>query len=332
MIAATLVSALAAFAPAPLAAPPTCQPTTVTTRPGVAVALTTNCTDTGANPTVTITKAPIGGTLPTLPGTYTPAPGFSGVDEVRYTVTNATTGETSAQSSINLVVNSLPTCSNGTATTTVDTPLVLTFPCTDPDGGSVLVKAEHGQHGTVDPTVGTRITYTPDSGYAGTDEIRFVGMEGGFVTAERTLALTITPKPVATATPTPTATATPDATPTPPPPPIVVPTAVPTPPADKTAPSLIVKATGTPSVAKGASFSVTSNEGAVAQLTLAAGKHKASKAAVLSSDTTTVTLKLSAKARKALKAKKSVKSTLTVVATDAAGNRAAKKLSVTLKR
>ena len=47
---------------------------------------------------------------------------------------------------------------------------------------------------------------------------------------------------------------------------------------------------------------------------------------------TKVTFKLSAKARKALKSKKSVKARLTVVATDAAGNRATKELSVTLRR
>lgn len=312
------------------AADPVCQPRTYTTRPGVAVAVDINCVDAGVAPTVAITRTPIGGTLPALPGQYTPSPGFNGVDEVRYTVTNTATGLTSAETSINLVVNSLPTCSNGTATTEVDKPLKLVFPCTDPDGNAVLIRAEHGAHGTVDPTVGTQITYTPAPGYVGTDEVSFVGMDGAFQTAPRTLVITITPAPVVTATPTPTVTATPDASVTP------QPTAAPTPAppgggADTAGPAVTVKASK-PSVAKGVALTLTSDEPAIAKLTLTAGKHKVATAATLKRGTTTVTLKLSARARKALKAKRAVKSTLTVVATDAAGNAATTKVAVTLKR
>ncbi|RKQ90446.1 carboxypeptidase family protein [Solirubrobacter pauli] len=312
------------------AADPTCAPVTVTTRPGVPVALTINCVDAGVAPIVTITLPPVGGTLPALPGQYTPSPGFNGVDQVRYKVTNTATGLTSQETSINLVVNALPTCSNGTATTVAGQPLKLVFPCTDPDGGTVLVRAEDGDHGVVDPRVGTKLTYTPEPGFVGTDVVRFIGMDGAFQTAQRTLTITVTPAPVVTATPT----ASPDPTETPQP--TVVPTATPSPgpgPApDARAPKLTVKATGKPSVAKGATFSVAADEAAVAKLTLAAGKHTATKTAVLQRGTAKVALKLSARSRKALKARKTVKATLTVVATDAAGNRSTTKLTVTLRR
>jgi hypothetical protein len=292
--------------------------------------LQTTCVDTGDNPTVTVVTPPIGGTLPALPGLYTPAPGFHGVDHLVYTVKNTTTGETSEQTTINIVVNTQPTCSNGTATTSVNTPVKLAFPCNDPDGDSVLIRAENGQHGTVDPSVGTTITYTPEAGYIGTDEIEFVGMEGAFTTPTRKLTITVTATATPTATASPEATATPSATVAP------APTATPTPivpgATDTAAPSITVKATGKPSISKGVTFAVTSNEAGSAKLTLAVAKQTVSKSSKLVSGTTKVVLKLSAKARKALRAKKSVKGTLTVVASDGAGNRATKKLSVTLKR
>jgi len=328
---APLAAVFAAFAAPQSAAPPTCTPATVTTAPGVAVAVAPNCQGAGANPTVTIDLAPIGGTLDGFPGTYRPSAGFNGVDHFRYTVTNTTTGETSAVTEVNIVVNSLPTCSDGTATTPVNTPLVVAFPCTDPDGNAVLIHTGDGQHGTVDPAVGTRITYTPEPGFVGTDTLTFFGSDGAFQTAERTLTITVT----AAATPAPTATATPDASSTPAPTATATPKPLgspsPAPAGDTTAPTVTVKA-GKASIAKGVALTFTSSELATAKLTLVAAKTTTSKTTALTRGTTKLTLKLSAKARKALKAFKTVKATLTLVATDAAGNRATKKLSVTLKR
>src|SRR5690349_3526377 len=114
MIATALATLLTTFA-----APPACLPSTVVTAPGVPVAVTTDCDSPG---TVAIVDAPVGGSLSGLPGTYTPFAGFHGVDHLTYTVTNGG-GETSQQTAINIVVNSLPHCDDGTATTPVDTPL-----------------------------------------------------------------------------------------------------------------------------------------------------------------------------------------------------------------
>jgi hypothetical protein len=309
---ATLAAVFTAFG-AP-AAPPVCLPSTVVTTPGVPVQLQTNCDQAG---TAAIVTPPVSGALPGLPGMYTPAAGFRGTDHVIYTLTNAG-AETSLQTAINIVVNSRPGCADGTATTEVGKPLKLVFPCSDPDGDPVLIRAEDGAHGVVDPHVGTQLTYTPEPGYAGTDEISFVGMECGDSPPTRTLTITITPKPDPTPTPTPSPTAT--ASP------------VPTPVAkDTTAPAVTVKA-GKASIAKGIALTLTSDEAGTAKLTLTTGKNKTTKSAKLVKGAAKVTLKLSAKARKALKNKRSVKASLSVVATDAAGNQATKKLSVTLKR
>jgi hypothetical protein len=307
----TVATLLAAFA-----APPQCTPATVTTAAGVPVDLAINCTGAGPNPTVTITTPPFGGTLPALPGTYSPNPGFNGIDFLRYTVTSD--GETSEPTTINIVVDAPPTCENGLAETLADTPLALKFPCTDPDGGNVLVKAEDGNHGTVDPKVGTTFTYTPEPGFVGTDEVRFAALVGGIAGVPRTLVITVGAKPV-TAEPT----ATPAATAAPPP------AAAPVP--DRTAPALSVKA-GRASVAKGATFTLTADEAGTARLTLTAGKYTATKTARLAKGTTAVTVKLAAKARKALRRKKTVKANLKVVAADLAGNQVTKTLKVTLKR
>jgi hypothetical protein len=309
-----MIAAVATTLFTALAAPPNCVPQTVVTTPGVPVGLQTNCDQAG---TVAIVTPPIGGALAGLPGQYTPFPGFHGTDHLLYTVTNAG-GETSQETALNIVVNTRPVCADGTATTEVNTPLKLTFPCTDADGGSVLIRAEDGVHGVLDPDVGTEFTYTPEAGFVGEDQISYVGLDGAFQTPTRTLTITVTP--AATATPAPTTAPAPlaTATPTPPPPP----------PADRTAPKLTVKA-GKASIAKGVTLALESDEPATAKITLTAGKNTATKSAKLTRGTTKVVLKLSAKARKALK--RTVKATLTVVATDAAGNRTTRKLSVRLK-
>jgi hypothetical protein len=289
---------------------------TVVTTPGVPVQLQTDCDQAG---TVAIVTPPTGGALAGLPGQYTPFPGFHGTDHVLYTVTNAG-GDTSQAAAVNIVVNSRPACTDGTATTEVSKPLKLTFPCTDPDGDVVLIRAEDGLHGVVDPHVGTQLTYTPEAGFAGTDEISFVGIDGAYQTATRTLTITVTPAATATATPTATPSAT--ATPTPPPPARST---------DKTAPTVTVKA-GKASIAKGVALTVTSDEAATAKLTLTTGKNTSAKTVTVVKGTTKVTIKLSAKARKALKNARRAKAKLTVVITDASGNAVTKTLSVTIKR
>jgi hypothetical protein len=287
------ITLLAVFAPGTAAAlasdPPMCLPATVTTAPGVPVNLQINCVDAGLNPTVTIVTPPIGGTLAALPGQYVPSAGFHGVDHLVYTVTNTVTGQTSEQTAINLVVNSRPACADGTATTTVGTPLKLVFPCPDPDGDPVLVRAEDGQHGVVDPDVGSQFTYTPEPGYVGTDEISFVGIDGAFTTGEHTLTITVTPPPTATATPSPTPPATPTAVPSTTPPP-------PAPAADKTAPAVTVKA-ARGSITKGITFTLNTNEAGTATLTLTAGKNTVTKTVTVAKGTIRATLQLSAKAR-----------------------------------
>jgi hypothetical protein len=286
-----------------------------------------SCAGAGATPTITLTTPPQFGSVTGWPLVYTPAAGQHGGDHFFFTATNPDTAETSSPTLVSVVTNSRPRCSDGTATTYVGQPVSIVYadlPCSDADGDSMLVHADDGAHGTTDgdPTDG-KVTYTPEPGYVGTDVIQFHASDGFLgESGWCDLTITITPAPISTVAATPPTSSLAAAAPA---------QAPPAPSADRTGPSVTVKA-GKASIARGVALTVTSNEAGTAKLTLAAGKTKATKSAKLANGTTKVTLKLSAKARKALKRKRSVKATVTLVASDAAGNQTTRKLSVALRR
>ena len=328
---ASAAAVAALFAPSSVtAAPPSCAGATVVTTPGAPVTLNLTCSDIGSTPTPTFVVAPFGGTAPVAwPIVYTPAPGFSGLDHLAFTVKNNDTLESSGQITVNLVVDTRPSCADATATTTVATPVTIataTLPCADADGQSLLIHAGDGAHGTVDQDPGDGgVTYTPDAGYIGTDEFEYYASDGVLQSAARVIKVAIAAPVDPTPTPTPTPEATATATPAP------VTTATPSPPADKIAPTAKLKA-GTASIAKGVALTVTSDEAGTAKLTLTTGSNKTTKSFKVIKGATKVTIKLSAKARKALKKSRKAKATVTIVITDAAGNSTTKKLAVTLRR
>ncbi len=290
------------------------------------------------NPVVSVVTAPTGGAVTGDPFVYTPAPGFVGVDHFRYTVTNTTTGEASAEATVNLVVDRPPTCADGAAVTTVGEPVRITFsafPCADPDGLSLLIHTGDAAHGTVVADLGGReVTYTPDPGFAGTDQFDFSASDNVSLSSPiRTMRVTVTPA----ATPTPAPAATPAPTSTPPPPAPVATTAPRTTPRSVSA-----------SIAKGVSLRLASDEAGTAKLTLSVDKATArrtkldrkakgrvkigTRTAKLANGSVKVKVKLTAKARKALKAVRRLKAKLTVVATDAAGNSRTTTRTVVLKK
>ncbi len=333
-----VVAALALTAPAAARAdPPQCSGGTAVVAPGQPKTLDfPSCDGAGDNPVVTVVSPPIGGTVTGNPFVYTPAPGFVGVDQFRYTVKNTTTGETSAETTVNLVVNTPPACGDGTATTAAGQPLRIAFsafPCSDADGsGNLFIHVSDGAHGTVVSDFGAReVVYTPDPGFEGTDEFSFYAADSITQTATRTMRVTVGQTAPPTATPTPV---TSDRTP---PPPAS---------ADTTAPKTTAKAVSA-SIAKGVTLTLASNEAGTAKLTLSVDKatarklkldRKAKGAVNIGSGTanlvngpTKITVKFTAKARRALKRVRNLKAKLTVVATDAAGNSATTTLTVVAK-
>ena len=342
MIAAFTTSLLLFAAPhSASAADPTCNPMTVVTRPLTPITFPAdmNCTDVGVAPTIDIVTAPFGGTLSGSPLVYSPANGFAGTDHFFYTVKNNQTGLTSAVTAVNIVVNTLPTCGGGTASTPPDTPVRIPFSafnCSDADGQSVIIHSSDPAHGTAEDDFGSLVVvYTPAPGFTGTDTFEYHGSDGVQQSAARTMTVTVA--------------ATPAATPTPPATPVTPGSTAPPPPAkDTTAPTASLKA-DTASLAKGIALTLTSSEAGTAKLTATVDKATARKlkldrkakgpvsvgtgtATLTGGKPATLTLKLTSRARSAFKRAKKVKLLLTAVFSDAAGNRATKTLAVTLKR
>jgi hypothetical protein len=335
------LAALTLTAPASARAnPPQCSGGTVVVTPNQPKTLDfPSCDGAGTNPVITVVKPPIEGTVTGNPFVYTPAPGFIGVDDLRYTAKNTTTGETSAEATVNLVVNTPPTCGDGTATAIVGQPLRIAFsafPCSDADdSGSLLIHTRDGAHGTAVSDFGGReVIYTPEPGFEGIDEFDFYATDSvSLPTATRTMRVTVAPagQPIATPTPTPI---TSDRTP---PPPVS---------ADTTAPKTTAKAVSA-SIAKGLSLTLAANEAGTAKLTLSVDKatarklkldRKAKGAVTIGTGTPKLvngsvkfTVRLTAKARKRLKRVRKLKALLTVVATDAAGNSTTTTLTIVLK-
>jgi hypothetical protein len=333
------LSLLFALPAAAHAAPPVCPDADFTISPGEVLQFSKPvCNDPEGNPyQVSSVSDPPHGTIGGTPdaGTYTPDNGFHGRDEFTYRVTDST-NETSQPATVRILVDTAPTCADGSVSTLVNQPLRIPFPCDDADGDGLFIEWTDGDHGIVDfdETTG-EFVYTPAQNYVGSDSFVYAVRDDFGLTSgvDRTTTIEVKPAPVATVVPT--------VTPPPPPPP----------PKDVTAPSVSLSSRAKPlkqALSKGLSIVLTTNENSTAQFTLTVDKatarrfkldRKAKKpvtvgtlSAALTPGSRTVTIKLSSKAKRAFKSAKTVKLLLTVVVTDTAGNKTTKTLVVTLRR
>jgi hypothetical protein len=310
------------------AASPVCPDAGLLTPVGKALNLPSpNCTGVSGQFTIQVVNPPQHGTItPGSPNVYTPFGRYRGEDQFRYTITDA--NGVSNVATVTILVNTPPTCNDGTATVVANQRLVFNdFDCDEVDGDVVWVDAGQPQHGTITyPGDGT-VVYTPNPGYVGTDSFIYFAWEEdalGLDSDDATMSITVTSPPPITRTPI--------QLPLPP-------VAAPKPPADVTAPVVALK---NASKKQAVAIALTTSENSTATLTLTLDKATARKLklsrtvgqvkAALTPGTATVPVKLSAKARKAFKKLKRVKLTLTAVVTDTAGNRITKTLAVTLKR
>ncbi len=279
--------------------------------------------------TVQVVTLPLHGTMATTnPTLYTPAAGFRGLDEFQYTLTTAS--GTSDPATVEILVNTPPTCDDGTASVVGNQRRVFyDFDCDEADGDAFTIYVDDPQHGTITfPDDGT-VVYTPNPGYVGADSFTYSALEDdedlGLESELATMNITVTtPAPIVI--PMPIAVIRP-------------PIAAPKPPADVTAPVIKLK---NASKKQAAAIALTTNENSSATLTLTLDKATARKLklsrtvgqikAALTPGTATIGVKLSAKARKAFKKLKRVNLTLTAVVTDTAGNTITKTLAVTLKK
>jgi len=128
--------------------------------------------------------------------TYTPASGFSGEDMFTYTVT--ANGQTSAPVSVVISVSPQapqsqlpPSAATFSISTTVGTAITGTLPATPADGAS-FAAASQPAHGTLTLTAGT-YTYTPTTGFTGTDAFTYTVTENGNSSTPGTVNIRVIP-------------------------------------------------------------------------------------------------------------------------------------------
>ena len=303
---------------------PRCPDASLTTRPGVPVALPADpCSHPAGNPNDAVgAPAPAHGQV--VDGSYVPEPGFHGVDELTYQVADRVTGERSNVATVRVLVDTAPVCADLALTVEPGQTLALTAfpPCSDPDGDALAVATGDPLHGTLarDPTSGAA-TYTPAPGYTGTDTITYHAVDAFGLAAGGTLTIGVgvpVPDPA---------------------PPAPGPPAAPGPP-DPAPAAASVKAGGlrlrlATSEAGVARVTVTLDRATARRLKVArrAGGRVtvASRTTRVRRGSTVVVVRLRAAARRALRHAGRVRLRVTVRLTDAAGNRTVHTATVTLR-
>ena len=317
------------------AAAPTCPNASLTTTPGQRIALAaTPCVDPdGDTYTLTVVTAPVHGSISSENGTnyYVPSPGYHGTDQFTYNATD-TNMEVSTLATVDILVDTAPEC--GDSSTTVDSGKQLTLtdiPCDDADGDVLDIFVSDPLHGTLD--IGSSLTYTPASGYVGSDFITYDAQDSfGLSSATGTLTINVAAPPPATqapATPAPVAAAS----------------------RDLSAPRFTLANIGTKlksALTKGLHLSVTSSERGTGAVTVTIDRATARKLKLdrnakapvrvarlrttVARGRTNLVVKFTAKARKALSKARTVKLRITVTVTDAAHNSTKHARTITLHR
>lgn len=159
-------------------------------------AITLTASDPNGDPlTWTILTLPAHGTLsgsaPAL--TYTPAANYSGPDGFTFKVNDGAADSAAAQVSIVLAaVNDAPTAGSQSVTTAKNTPLPLVLSGSDVDGdGLTFTVASQPANGTLSGS-GANLTYTPVSGFTGTDAFTFTVSDGVLTSAAAVVSISVT--------------------------------------------------------------------------------------------------------------------------------------------
>ena len=127
--------------------------------------------------------------------TYTPAAGFTGVDQFTYTLRDAV--DTVYEGRVVVTVartNSGPVVGNDTAATSINTPVSISVLANDndPDGSPLLVVAlDSPAHGSVSVQPDNRLRYTPQKGFTGSDSFTYTVSDLTGATAKASVSVTV---------------------------------------------------------------------------------------------------------------------------------------------
>jgi Bacterial Ig domain len=156
----------------------------------VAITLTASDSD-GDSLTYTIASNPAHGTLSGTPPnvTYTPAANFSGADSFTFYVSDGNI--TSNIATVAITVTPIVVQANSQTVASNGAPVVITLTATDSDGDpltySVVSNPKHGSLSGTAPNV----TYTPTSGFVGSDSFTFQAHDGQFNSNIATITINV---------------------------------------------------------------------------------------------------------------------------------------------
>jgi hypothetical protein len=127
--------------------------------------------------------------------TYTPDSGFHGIDSFDYTIDDGEGGMSSATVTVTVVpVNSDPLAGDDAVETNEDTPVVFDPRINDSDADGdplTIISVTDPPNGTAVVQNGVSITYTPDSGFTGTDGFSYTIGDGEGGTATGMVTVTV---------------------------------------------------------------------------------------------------------------------------------------------
>jgi Big-like domain-containing protein len=132
--------------------------------------------------------------------TYTPEPGFAGLDSFTYTIDDFRGGSATATVTVTVTagtVNLPPVAVADVATTSTNTPVIIgvLLNDTDPERDILsILSATAGLHGTTTVNSGLTITYTPATGFTGADQFSYA-ISDGRNGATGTVSVTVTAPP-----------------------------------------------------------------------------------------------------------------------------------------
>jgi hypothetical protein len=150
----------------------------------------------GASISFVLVGSPSNGTVSLVNGvaTYVPATGFVGLDSFTYLVNDGELDSEAATVTIT-VTNGVPVAYDDAGETLKNTPIEFTLTGVDPDGDAITYSlVSSPANGTVS-LVGDLATYTPNTGFSGTDSFTFIVNDGFVSSAPATITITVVNTP-----------------------------------------------------------------------------------------------------------------------------------------
>ncbi|CAH2031347.1 Ig-like domain-containing protein [Trichlorobacter ammonificans] len=130
--------------------------------------------------------------------TYTPTTGYSGSDSFTYRVSDGSLTSSAATVSLTVIaVNQAPVAVNDSYSTNQNTALTVAAPGllandSDPEGSALTAqKVTNPSHGTLSLNSNGSFTYTPTTGYSGSDSFTYRVSDGSLTSSAATVSLTV---------------------------------------------------------------------------------------------------------------------------------------------